>query len=89
MIDTIGMGVLIVEHTNKRYQAMKEKLSARNGKLNAFILAPSSILSYLYYLIMILFYRKFSVLSLPKSLGVIQTSKLDIVSSSPIDFFSR
>ena len=86
VVDTVGMGVLIVEHTNTRYQNKNENLSSRDGKLNAFILAPSSILSYMYYLLMILFYRKMSFLRLPKSLGFIQTSKLNITTTKPIDF---
>lgn len=86
IIDTVGMGVLIVEHTNMRYQNTKDQLSARDGKLNAFILAPDSILSYLYYLAMILFYQKFSVLRLPKSMGFIQTSSLSVSTKEPMDF---
>ena len=82
IIDTVGMGVLIVEHTHNA----NESFSLKDGKLNAFILAPTSILSYLYYLLMIFFYRKLSILRLPKSLGFIQTSKLKVTSNAPLDF---
>lgn len=82
VIETVGMGVLIVEHTHNT----NEKISLKDGKLNAFILAPTSILSYLYYLLMIFFYRKLSILRLPQSLGFIQTSKLEVTSNAPLDF---
>lgn len=58
VVDTVGMGVLIVEHTNTRYQNKNENLSSRDGKLNTFILAPSKYFSYMYYLLMILFAEK-------------------------------
>ena len=42
-IDTVAMGALILEHSNTRYDNLKEHLSFRDGKLSAFILSPSSL----------------------------------------------
>ena len=64
-----------------------EDLSLHDGRLNAFVLAPSSLLSYLWYLISIFFYQRISLVSLPKSLGFIKTAKLTIDSSGkPIEY---
>ncbi len=86
-IDTAVSGILVVEHTtSQNSQNIDENLSFHDKKLNAFILAPTSLISYWYYLILIIFYRKFSTLSLPKSFGFIRTSSLTIGSHTPFDF---
>ncbi len=86
-IQTAASGIMVVEHTTKfGYSTIDEELSLHDGKLNAFILAPTSLISYCYYLILILFFRKFSAVELPKSLGYIKTAKLLITAPKPFDF---
>ncbi len=86
-IQTAASGITILEHTivNEK-STISEYLSIHDGKLNAFVLAPTSLISYIWYLISIFFYQKISLLSMPKSLGFIKSSKLDIVSSTPMDY---
>jgi len=86
-IKTVAVGIKVVEHTTSSANTtMTGDLSINDGKLNAFILVPTSILSYIWYLIVILFYQKLSLMSLPKSLGLIQTSQLTITSSDVISY---
>ncbi|MCV6607890.1 MAG: TIGR00341 family protein [Campylobacterales bacterium] len=86
-VQTAAVGVIAVEHTTSiSSSSLSDDLNIHDGKLNAFILAPASVLSYFYYLISILFYQKFSLTSLPKSLGFIKTSYLKITSNTPLDF---
>ncbi len=87
-IHTASTGVMILEHNVKKGHSnlINEEFSLHDGKLNAFILAPSSILSYIYYLYLVFFYSRFSLDNIPKSIGIIKTSKLNISSSKPIDF---
>ena len=87
-IQTAATGIMILEHNTNgvNKNLINENLSLHDGKLNALILAPSSIISYLYYLLMAFFYHRFSINKLPKSIGIVATSKLEIKSSKPMDF---
>lgn len=86
-IKTVASGITILEHTiQSEKSALSDTLSIHDGKLNAFILAPTSLLSYLWYLISIFFYQKVLISSLPKSLGFIKTENLIISSNEPIDY---
>lgn len=87
-VQTCATGVMVLEHSFKKAKNsfLDDELSLHDGKLNAFILAPTSKLAYLYYLFMVFFLGKISYKNLPKSLGLIKTSKLDISSSNPLDF---
>lgn len=86
-IQTAASGITILEHSviNEK-SAISDDFSSHDGKLNAFVLAPTSLLSYIWYLLAIFFYQKISLVSLPKSLGFIKTSKLTITSSGLIDY---
>ncbi len=87
-IQTAATGIMVLEHNVKQsnYNFINDDLSLHDGKLNAFILAPTSIISYIYYLILVFFYSRFSINTMPKNIGIIKTSKLNIKSSKPIDF---
>ena len=61
-------------------------MSIHDGKLNAYILAPTSLFSYIWYLLAIFFYQRISLITLPKSLGFIKTSKLTISSDEILDY---
>lgn len=86
-IQTAASGITILEHTNRNEKsALSDELSIHDGKLNVFVLAPTSLFSYLWYLISIFFYQKLSIIELPRSLGFIKSSKVSISSDTPIDF---
>jgi len=88
IIQTSATGIMVLEHNLKKYKNsfLDEEFSFQDGKFNAFILAPSSKLEYLYYLFKVFFLGKLSSKNLPKSLGLIKTYKLNINSSKPIDY---
>ena len=88
VIQTAATGLMILEHNARsgKYNVVNEDISLHDGKLNAFVISPTSIFSYIYYLLTVAFYTKLSSNSLPKTLGFIKTSKLDIKSNNPMDF---
>ncbi|MBP7769729.1 MAG: TIGR00341 family protein [Aliarcobacter sp.] len=87
-IKTAASGITILEHSTimNKDSAIRDDLSIHDGKLNAYILAPTSLLSYILYLLSIFFYQKISLIELPKSLGFIKSSKLTITSEGILDF---
>jgi uncharacterized hydrophobic protein (TIGR00271 family) len=87
-IKTAASGITILEHStiSNQESAIKDELSIHDGKLNAYILAPTSLISYIWYLLSIFFYQKISLISLPKSLGFIKTKKLTISSDGMLDY---
>jgi uncharacterized hydrophobic protein (TIGR00271 family) len=87
IMETAASGITILDQmVASENSTIGEELSIHDGKLNAFVLAPTSLLSYVWYLVAIFFYQRVSLLSLPKSLGFIKTSKLIISSSEPMDY---
>ncbi len=85
-LKTVASGIVIVEHSVKNDKsALKDDLSLHDGKLNAFILSPSSLISYIWYLLIIFFYHRITLFSLPNSLGFIKSSSLNIKSEEPFD----
>jgi uncharacterized hydrophobic protein (TIGR00271 family) len=86
-IQTVVSGVLVLEdYTNINSLSNIENSSFHDGKLNAFIISPSSLLSFLYHFFIILFYHKFSLTKLPKGIGFVSTQKLSISSNSSFEF---
>ena len=87
-IQTAASGITVLEHSTMINQesAIRDELSIHDGKLNAYILAPTSLFSYIWYLLAIFFYQKISLISLPKSLGFIKTSKLTVSSNKVLDY---
>jgi uncharacterized hydrophobic protein (TIGR00271 family) len=61
-------------------------ISLHDGRLNALVLAPLSILSHIYFLILMFVYRHRKMNRLPESVGLIRTSRLQIDSSQPMDY---
>jgi len=87
-IQTASTGIMVLEHNVKlgHYNLINEEFSLHDGKLNAFVLSPTSLLAYIYYLFLVSFYSRFSLSTLPKSIGLIKTSNLTIDSSTAMDF---
>jgi len=86
--NTAATGIMIFEHnvSGTSHNLLNENLSLNDGKLYALILAPSSIISYLYYLFISYFLNKIFMNNLPESIGLIGSSKLDISSTEPITY---
>ena len=88
-IQTAASGITVLEHSitlEKSTDSSGVLSSLHDGKLDAFILAPSSVLSYILYLVSIFISRHISIQSLPKSLGYIKSSSLKISTNEPINF---
>ncbi|DAB33436.1 MAG TPA: TIGR00341 family protein [Sulfurospirillum sp. UBA12182] len=86
-MQTIASGILILEdYTFFSTLKGNETSSFHDGKLNAFIIAPYSIASYLYYLVAIFLYHKFSIGKLPQNIGFIVTKLLHVKSSGAFHF---
>jgi uncharacterized hydrophobic protein (TIGR00271 family) len=83
-LQEIASGVLVLDDDSRFLDSNQS--SFNDGKLNAFVLSPHSIISYVYYLLMILFYQKFSIKNLPKSIASIKSEYLKISSNGAIDF---
>lgn len=86
IIQTAACGVVVVENTPSKKAQEESQISYKDGQLQAFILAPNSLVEYFKYLLLILFYQKISRLDLPKSISFIKTTKLCINSSNPLDY---
>lgn len=87
VVQTTACGVTIFEgYTPNDTTSFKEHLSFHDGQLSSFIFAPHSLLSYIWYMIGLFFYQRFSLKTLPKSLGYIKTSKLTINSNKAIEY---
>lgn len=82
-IQTAATGILVLEHNSRSQGAnhVNENLSSQDGKLNAFVLAPKSLINYLYFMFVVFFVRRFSMDDLSRIVGVVQTSKLTVTSS--------
>lgn len=84
---TVASGILVLEdYTIFNTLKTVGNSSFHDGRLNAFIIAPFSLVSYIYYLIVVFLYHKFSLGKLPKDIGFISTQKLKISSNQPFDF---
>ncbi len=80
-------GILILEdYTIYSNLSGENSGSFHDGKLNIFLIAPFSIISYLLDLITIFIYHKFNIGNLPKNIGFINTQFLEISSHKSFDF---
>ncbi len=86
-VKTVASGVLVLEDYTL-FSTLKNfgNSSFHDGKLNAFIIAPYSISAYLYHLLVIFLYHKFSIGKLPQNIGFISTNSLKITSNQTLDF---
>lgn len=84
---TVASGILVLEdYTIFNTLKTVGNSSFHDGRLNAFIIAPFSLVSYIYYLIVVFLYHKFSFGKLPKDIGFISSQKLKISSNEAFDF---
>lgn len=84
--DLAAMGVTVFGHSfaGLSTTAIHQALMPNDGKLNAFILSPTSVLSHLWFLLKLRFQRPFSMRQLPDSLGFIRSQSLTITSQRPL-----
>lgn len=88
--NTAATGILIFGHNvgGISHNFLNENLSLHDGRLHALILAPTSIVSYLYYLFFSNFFSKIVTEKLPKSVGLIASTSMEITSPSPINYLA-
>ena len=72
VVQTAAAGIMIFAHRVSRLS--NRVISLHDGRLNALVLAPMSILSHIYFLILMFIYRHSKVNRLPESVGLIRTS---------------
>ncbi len=87
---TAATGILVFEHNigGVSRNLLKENLTLHDGRLHALILAPTSIVSYLYYLFVSYFFRKLFLKHMPQSIGFIASSGLEITGKRPMDYLA-
>ncbi len=86
--NTAATGIMVFEHniSGISHNMLKEDISIHDGQLRALILAPKSIISYLYYLFLSYFLNRLLIEKLPESIGVIASSKLEIKSPDSFEY---
>jgi uncharacterized hydrophobic protein (TIGR00271 family) len=84
--DLAAMGVTVFGHSfaGLPTTAIHQALIPNDGKLNAFILSPTSVLSHLWFLLKLRFQRPLSMRQLPDSVGFIRSQSLTITSQRPL-----
>jgi uncharacterized hydrophobic protein (TIGR00271 family) len=87
---TAATGIMVFEHNvgGVSHTLLKEDLSLHDGRLHALILAPTSIVAYLYYLFVSYFFRRLFLKHTPKSIGFIASSGLEITGKLPIEYLT-
>ncbi|MCJ7765282.1 MAG: TIGR00341 family protein [Thiovulaceae bacterium] len=85
---TAATGIMVFEHniSGVSNNLLREKLSLHGGRLHALILAPSSVVAYLYYLFVSYFFRRLFLEHMPKSIGFVASTTLEITGMRPIDY---
>jgi uncharacterized hydrophobic protein (TIGR00271 family) len=82
-IDIAALGLVVFGQTQSTLvgRAFSEDQSVADGQLTALALAPRSIVSYLWFILRLLWPQKFSLSKLPTSLSLVRSDRLHI--SSP------
>lgn len=75
-ISLAALGMVAVGHSQSSLvgRGFEDDLSSADGRLSLLVLAPRSIVSYLWFLLRLLLPGKISLAQLPRSLGLIQTN---------------
>lgn len=83
--DMAAMGVMVFGHNfaGSSATAVSQDLMPNDGKLNAFILSPTSVTSHLWFLLKLRILHRLSLQQLPASVGFIRTTALTINSQQP------
>lgn len=83
--DLAAMGVMVFGHNFAGVSAptISSDLALNDGKLNAFVVAPTSVLGHLWFLVKLRLLRRVSLQQLPGSVGFIRSQSLIITSQRP------
>jgi uncharacterized hydrophobic protein (TIGR00271 family) len=84
-IKTAAAGIYLFEHDNKTISRnlLGEPLSAVDGKVFAVLVAPRSVLDYLFFLMRVTLSRAKTFTRLPDSIGYVKSSDITISSERP------
>jgi uncharacterized hydrophobic protein (TIGR00271 family) len=87
-IQLAAYGMVVMEQTQSTLmgRAFSEALSISDGRLTLLALAPRSILSYLWFLVRLLFPKKISLSRLPGAVGLIRSNRILIEEPEGIDY---
>jgi len=83
-----ALGMVVVEHTQSSLigRCFSEVLSNADGRLALLAFSPRSILSYLWFMLLLVLPRKISLSCLPGSIGLIRSQRLQLESDRAIDY---
>lgn len=75
-----ALGLVALSHTNSSLaeRSFVENLSIADGRLSLLALAPRSVVSYLWFILRLLWPKKISLAQLPNSLGLIQSDRIQL-----------
>ncbi len=75
-----ALGMVVLGHTQSTLaeRAFSENLGITDGRLSVLVLAPRSIISYLRFMLRLLWPKKISLSQLPVSLGLIQSDRIHL-----------
>ncbi len=75
-----ALGMVVLGHTQSTLaeRAFSENLGITDGRLSALVLAPRSIISYLRFMLRLLWPKKISLSQLPASLGLVQSDRIHL-----------
>lgn len=88
--NTAATGIMIFEHniSGVSHNLLNENISLHDGRVHALILAPTSVVGYLYYLVNSYFFNKILSDKLPESIGFLASTSFEITSSGTIEYVS-
>lgn len=88
-IKTAVTGVLILENDIEAFAAnlVNETISSQDNKLSAMLVAPSSIIDYLLFLLGCFYYKNRLSANLPKAVSYIKTRELSLTPQKQIDYW--
>jgi uncharacterized hydrophobic protein (TIGR00271 family) len=75
-----ALGLVALGHTHSTLaeRSFSENLSITDGRLSVLALAPRSVISYLWFILQLLWPKKISLSQLPQSLGLIQSDRIHL-----------
>lgn len=87
-IQLAAFGMLVMEQTQSTLmgRSFSEALSMSDGRLALLALAPRSIMSYLWFLVRLLYPKKISLSRLPSAVGLIRSNRILIEEPEGIDY---
>ena len=87
-IQLAALGMVVMENTQSSLigRSFSDALSITDGRLTLLVFAPRSVLSYLWYLVRLLFPKKIRLTRLPGAVGLIRSDRVLLESPGEIDY---